>query len=203
MILLFFWLLPSLWLLLLTLNLAFLSQAVLGSGGVGKSALTIRLVTDKFLDDYDPTIEDLYRMQVMVDGESAVLDILDTAGQEEFNSMQDQWMRDGDGFLLVYSITSKPTFAEVKSLYEKILRTKNADKAPVVLVGNKSDLQDQRVVGTHEGEELAKAWGCSFYETSARLKLNNEVCFFQLVRSIRELKKPLKPVVKKRRCTIL
>jgi GTPase KRas protein len=64
---------------------------VLGGGGVGKSALTIRLVTDNFLDgEYDPTIEDSYRKQVMIDEETALLDILDTAGQEEFNSMQDQ-----------------------------------------------------------------------------------------------------------------
>ena len=68
---------------------------VLGGGGVGKSALTIRLVTDNFLDEYDPTIEDSYRKQVMIDDETALLDILDTAGQEEFSSMQDQWMRDG------------------------------------------------------------------------------------------------------------
>jgi GTPase KRas protein len=79
---------------------------VLGGGGVGKSALTIRLVTDNFLDEYDPTIEDSYRKQVMIDDETALLDILDTAGQEEFSSMQDQWMRDGQGFLLVYNIVA-------------------------------------------------------------------------------------------------
>jgi len=73
---------------------------VLGGGGVGKSALTIRLVTDNFLDEYDPTIEDSYRKQVDVDGKSALLDILDTAGQEEFSSMQDLWMREGKGFFI-------------------------------------------------------------------------------------------------------
>eukprot|EP01084_Bolivina_argentea_P056829 103936_1 len=85
---------------------------VLGGGGVGKSALTIRLVTDNFLDEYDPTIEDSYRKQVEIDNRPALLDILDTAGQEEFSSMQDQWMREGKGFLLVYSITSTATFDE-------------------------------------------------------------------------------------------
>jgi GTPase KRas protein len=63
---------------------------VLGSGGVGKSALTIRLVTDNFLEDYDPTIEDSYRKQTTIDNSPALLDILDTAGQEEYTSMQDQ-----------------------------------------------------------------------------------------------------------------
>lgn len=69
---------------------------ILGGGGVGKSALVIRLVTDNFMDEYDPTIEDSYRKQVTIDEEPAILDILDTAGQEEYSSMQDQWMREGE-----------------------------------------------------------------------------------------------------------
>jgi len=164
---------------------------VLGGGGVGKSALTIRLVTDNFLDEYDPTIEDSYRKQVMIDDETALLDILDTAGQEEFSSMQDQWMRDGKGFLLVYNIISRPTFDEVSVLYDKILRTKDAVKVPVVLVGNKCDLKDERQVEYQEGADLAKQWGCPFFETSAKIKLNNEACFFELVREIRREQKKL------------
>lgn len=88
-------------------------------------------MTDNFLDEYDPTIEDSYRKQVMIDDETALLDILDTAGQEEFSSMQDQWMRDGKGFLLVYNIISRPTFDEIHVLYDKILRTKDTDKVPM------------------------------------------------------------------------
>jgi len=166
---------------------------VLGGGGVGKSALTIRLVTDNFLDEYDPTIEDSYRKQVMIDDETALLDILDTAGQEEFSSMQDQWMRDGKGFLLVYNITSRPTFDEVSILYDKILRTKDTDKVPVVLCGNKCDLKDERQVEYQEGADLAKQWNCPFFETSAKIKLNNEACFFELVREIRKQTKQVKP----------
>jgi GTPase KRas protein len=67
----------------------------------------------------------------MIDEETALLDILDTAGQEEFDSMQDQWIRDGKGFLLVYNITSRPTFEEVASLHEKILRSKDSEKVPM------------------------------------------------------------------------
>merc|ERR1711879_576935 len=107
---------------------------VLGGGGVGKSALTIRLVTNNFLDEYDPTIEDSYRKQLIIDERTALLDILDTAGQEEFSSMQDQWMRDGRGFLLVYSITDQNSFDEAMQLYDKILRCKDATDVPVVLV---------------------------------------------------------------------
>lgn len=178
---------------------------VLGGGGVGKSALTIRLVTDNFLDEYDPTIEDSYRKQVMIDDETALLDILDTAGQEEFSSMQDQWMRDGKGFLLVYNIISRPTFDEVALLYEKILRTKDSDKVPIVLVGNKCDLENERQVQYKEGVELAKTWGVPFFETSAKEKINNEACFYELVREIRRMEQesPDKQKGKKKFCTIL
>lgn len=181
---------------------------VLGGGGVGKSALTIRLVTDNFLDEYDPTIEDSYRKQVMIDDETALLDILDTAGQEEFSSMQDQWMRDGQGFLLVYNIVARPTFDEVSILYDKILRTKDSDDVPIVLVGNKCDLKEQRVVEYDEGATLAKQWGCPFFETSAKIKLNNEACFFELVRTIRNQQKQRTGQTgggksRKRGCTIL
>jgi len=178
---------------------------VLGGGGVGKSALTIRLVTDNFLDEYDPTIEDSYRKQVMIDDESALLDILDTAGQEEFSSMQDQWMRDGKGFLLVYNITSRPTFDEVSILYDKILRTKDSDKVPVVLAGNKCDLKNERQVEYQEGADLAKQWNCPFFETSAKIKLNNEACFFELVREIRKQTRNTKVVKPKTglKCIIL
>ena len=105
---------------------------VLGGGGVGKSALTIRLVTNSFLSEYDPTIEDSYRKLVVIDGKWCVLDILDTAGQEEFSSMQDQWMREGQAFLVVYSITSRITFDEAIIMREKILRCKEGEsKSPI------------------------------------------------------------------------
>jgi GTPase KRas protein len=139
------------------------------------------------LEEYDPTIEDSYRKNVKIDNEPALLDILDTAGQEEFSSMQDQWMRDGKGFLLVYNITSRPTFEEIENLHNKILRTKDANQIPCVLVGNKCDLEDQRAVNKDEGAALAKKLGCPFYETSARYRLNNEECFFQLVKEIRKI----------------
>jgi len=140
----------------------------------------------------------------------ALLDILDTAGQDEFSSMQDQWMRDGKGFLLVYNITDKTSFDNVSALRDKILRTKDAQKVPIVLVGNKCDLVNERVVDTEEGKNLASQWGCPFFETSAKEKINNEVCFDALVMEIQKMQptengdKPGKPKKKKSGlCTIL
>lgn len=180
---------------------------VLGGGGVGKSALTIRLITDNFLDEYDPTIEDSYRMQVEIDGATALLDILDTAGQEEFASMQDQWMREGKGFLLVYSIVNRSTFEELDELYRKILRAKDVNKVPLVIAGNKCDLRDTsdpRQVTKEEAAKLAGSFGCSHFETSAKERINNKECFFQVVREIRKAEAGLrKPDKKKSRCEIL
>ncbi len=107
---------------------------VLGGGGVGKSALTIRLVTNNFLEEYDPTIEDSYRKSVVIDETACLLDILDTAGQEEFSSMQDQWMREGQAFLVVYSITSRTTFDEAIIMREKILRCKEEEEPPMYVI---------------------------------------------------------------------
>jgi small GTP-binding protein len=161
---------------------------VLGGGGVGKSALTIRLVTNNFLEEYDPTIEDSYRKSVVIDEKACLLDILDTAGQEEFSSMQDQWMREGQAFLVVYSITSRNTFEEAIIMREKILRCKEEEEPPIVLVGNKCDLEYARQVTNEEGMQLAEEWGenSTFFETSAKEKINHIECFYAAVRLVRE-----------------
>jgi len=158
---------------------------VLGGGGVGKSTLTIRLLTDNFLDEYDPTIEDSYRKQICLEDKKPILlDILDTAGQEEFKSMRDQWIRDGDGFLLVYSIISAHTFEEIQRIREHIMQSKENENAPIVIAGNKCDLVNDRQVSTEEGQTLAEEWKCPFFETSAKKKLNNVDAFYEVVREI-------------------
>lgn len=87
---------------------------VLGSGGVGKSALTVQFVSGNFMEKYDPTIEDFYRKEIEVDQAPCVLEILDTAGTEQFASMRDLYIKNGQGFVVVYSITSHQTFQVCK-----------------------------------------------------------------------------------------
>jgi len=159
---------------------------VVGGGGVGKSCLTIRMVQDHFIDEYDPTIEDSYRKQVVVDNEVALLDVLDTAGQEEYSAMREQYMRTGEGFLLVYAINSRESFDEITTFQQQILRVKDKDSFPMVVVGNKLDLESERVVSRAEGQALANSFGAKFVETSAKDKLNVEEPFFQLVKEIRK-----------------
>lgn len=177
---------------------------VLGSGGVGKSALTLRLISDEFAEEYDPTIEDSYRKQVMIDGQPALLDVLDTAGQEEYASLQDQWIREGDGYLIVYSITSNNSLEEAKGLRDKIIRIRDSENFPVVLAGNKSDLSNEREVPTKTGQEVSDFWNSPFYETSAKTKENCEQAFFAVVKEIRRMTSSKDPQKKKSKfCTVL
>jgi len=172
---------------------------VVGGGGVGKSALTIQLIQNHFIDEYDPTIEDSYRKQVTIDEESCLLDILDTAGQEEYSAMRDQYMRTGQGFLCVYAINSRSSFEEITSFREQIMRVKDEENVPMVVCGNKCDLEKERVVTTNEGSDLAKSFGCPFVETSAKTRVNVEEAFFKLVREIRKSLHKEEVVTKKKK----
>ncbi|KZO96592.1 ras-domain-containing protein [Calocera viscosa TUFC12733] len=166
---------------------------VVGDGGVGKSALTIQFIQSHFVDEYDPTIEDSYRKQVVVDDEVALLDVLDTAGQEEYGAMREQYMRAGEGFLLVYAINSRTSFEELSALHQQILRVKDADTFPVVIIANKCDLEYERQVGAHEGRELARHFEAQFVETSAKQRINVDEAFTALVREIRKFQRPVPP----------
>jgi len=158
---------------------------VLGSGGVGKSALTIQFIQGNFVEKYDPTIEDSYRKHVQVDGKACMLDILDTAGQEEYSAMRDQYMRSGQGFVLVYSITDPSSFEDCMTIHEQLLRSKDSEEVPLVLVGNKCDLEEERSVSKEEGNNMAEKFGdCKFLEASAKECINVEEIFLSLVRLI-------------------
>ncbi|ODV90710.1 hypothetical protein CANCADRAFT_15103, partial [Tortispora caseinolytica NRRL Y-17796] len=155
---------------------------VLGDGGVGKTALTIQLCLNHFVATYDPTIEDSYRKQVTLDDETCILEILDTAGQEEYTSLRDQWIRDGQGFMLVYSITSSNSFSRIPSFFNQIQRVKDSTDFPCILVGNKCDREEDREVSRADAEALAKKMNCPFIETSAKQNVNTEKAFTDVVR---------------------
>ncbi|TRY74516.1 hypothetical protein TCAL_00757, partial [Tigriopus californicus] len=160
-------------------------HSYLPAGGVGKSALTIQLIQNHFVDEYDPTIEDSYRKQVVIDGETCLLDILDTAGQEEYSAMRDQYMRTGEGFLLVFAVNNAKSFEDISTYREQIKRVKDAEEVPMVLVGNKCDLPT-RNVDMGQAKEVAKSYGIPFIETSAKTRMGVDDAFYTLVREIRK-----------------
>lgn len=174
---------------------------------------------------------DSYRKQCVIDDEVALLDVLDTAGQEEYgwvpsglyiffsilrfsSAMREQYMRTGEGFLLVYSITSRNSFEEISTFHQQILRVKDQDSFPVIVVANKCDLEFERQVGMNgwlrafvsyqefslmvyisEGRDLAKHFGCKFIETSAKQRINVDEAFTNLVREIRKYNKVRYPYI--------
>eukprot|EP01126_Amoeba_proteus_P062141 TRINITY_DN840_c0_g1_i10.p1 TRINITY_DN840_c0_g1~~TRINITY_DN840_c0_g1_i10.p1 ORF type:complete len:174 (-),score=14.42 TRINITY_DN840_c0_g1_i10:37-558(-) len=103
---------------------------------------------------------------------------------ERKTAMRDLYMKNGQGFVLAYSIIAQSTFNDIPDLREQILRVKDIDNVPMVLVGNKCDLSDQRVITTEQGEALAGKFSCKFLEASAKTKVNVERIFYDLVRQI-------------------
>ncbi|KAF0460726.1 putative small G-protein Ras2 [Gigaspora margarita] len=171
---------------------------VLGEGGVGKTSLTIQT--------YDPTIEDSYRKQVVIDDRPCMLEIWDTAGQEQYTALRDRWIREGEGFLLVYSISSRPTFERIKQFHDQIIRVKDIDPALVMLVGNKCDRITEREVSREEAMNLARRLRCDFIESSAKASVNVHKAFYDVVRMIRkhrERDRESTKTKKKMKCIIL
>ncbi|RMD40427.1 hypothetical protein DV735_g4686, partial [Chaetothyriales sp. CBS 134920] len=157
------------------------------AGGVGKSCLTAQFVQNVWIESYDPTIEDSYRKQINVDGQQIILEILDTAGTEQFTAMRELYMKQGQGFMLVFSICNMNSFYELADLREQIIRIKNDEDVPLVMVGNKLDMEEDRVVPRMRGFQLAQGWGSKpYYETSARRRINVDEAFMNLCRQIIE-----------------
>ena len=100
--------------------------------------------------------------------------------------MREQYMRGGEGFILVYTVTEKRSFEELRRFKEMIDRVRNYESVPLVIAGNKCDLERKRQVQTREGDAMAKEFGCPFFETSAALRHNVDEVFYEIVRCIRK-----------------
>ncbi|KAF8146134.1 ras protein [Mycena galopus ATCC 62051] len=186
--------------------------AVLGDGGVGKTALAVQFTLNCFLaQTYDPTIEDAYRKQFVVDNRMCFVEVIDTAGQEEYAILRDQWVREGQAFILVYSIASRASFDRLEVFRQSVRRAKRGDPV-LILVGNMADKGYEREVSKEEGVALARQFACQFIETSAKTAQNVEQAFTSLVRALRQTRDlppgsapaPGRPREKERkRCIIL
>lgn len=155
---------------------------VVGSGGVGKSCLTVRFLKDEFTNEYDPTIEENYRKHITVDNITSVVNIIDTAGQQEYTALRDQHLKDGKGFLLVFALNSKSSYDEMLQLKEQIIRLKDTKKVPFVICANKCDIpEDQFEVDKKAVEEYCNQNKIPYLETSAKENINVIESFHKLV----------------------
>ena len=156
--------------------------AILGKTLVGKSALTYRFICDKFPTEHDTTVEDQYRINITIDDKKCDLEILDTAGQDDYQTMLDTWIEFGNCYLLVYSIDDLESFNSLKKKYERICQIKNNENFSVVIVGNKCDLpENERKVQKTEVENYCKSISVEFMETSALNKINVKEAFTAVV----------------------
>jgi len=180
--------------------------SVLGTGGVGKSALTLRFVRDFFVQDWDPTIEDAYRKPVDVDDETCMLDILDTAGQDDFESLRPSWMIDKDGYVFVFSLDQPQSLEELRPFFELHHQLNEGRRVPIVLAANKKDLvtndSERQAKAREEGMKIAAQLGARYIETSALTGENVQETFETFVRQVRTLKRPTKQVNRKK-CSIM
>ena len=185
-------------------------MAILGAGGVGKSCLVVQFVQQHFCEEYDPTIEDTYRRQILLNNEPVLLDILDCAGEEEFSAARDHWISTLELLILAFSITDRSSFEEIESYYlpQHILRNKQGKEQNkdflIELVGTKCDLEHQRVVNPLEGQSLAAKHGWQYFETSAKMRVNVDEMFRAAAESLIRLKRGQGEQVKekKKKCII-
>lgn len=157
---------------------------VMGVGGVGKSAITNRFIVGRWIEKYDPTIEESYETTVDIDGKALHVEILDTAGQDAYTPLRETFMHTGDGFLLVYSITDDQTLEELRNIREQILRVHRNKKVPIVVIGNKCDCESERAIFADEGKALAEEFQASFLEVSAKRQYKIKESFEVLIRKI-------------------
>ncbi|GAA5824940.1 hypothetical protein JCM3770_006713 [Rhodotorula araucariae] len=168
---------------------------IVGDGGVGKSCLTMAILRRPFSEEYDPTVEDAYTLQVSVDGIDYSVELVDTAGQEEYRYALDQTAQSGDGFILAYSIDSEDSFELLPDFLHVLRKAKSPHRNPTpaltpdntpfpfLVVGNKSDKPD-RVVTAQQGLTFARTSGGLFFETSAKSRVNVDVSFLALIRAV-------------------
>jgi small GTP-binding protein len=169
------------------------SIAVLGSGGVGKTCLILRLTKGTFDTDYIPTIQDYFEKRLSYEGNEYNLRVIDTAGQDEMGGITDIGIQDAHACVIVYSVNSQVSFNECEKWRERVRSFHPDGPQRIVLCGNKSDMAD-RPITKKMGEDVANRWGCEFIETSAKENININELFLAALRTLL----PKKTVPKKR-----
>ena len=166
---------------------------LLGCSGVGKTSIALKFTADEFTEEYQPTKTDVYTKQMIVNGNNCHVDILDTAGQQQYAAIQEEYIRSGDGFILVFSITDLDSFEQMLELREDVLRICDGDDddRPYIIVGNKSDLEkpekggpSARVVNDEQVKYLCQEWKTEYIETSAKKGKNIDKVFYHLIKKV-------------------
>ncbi|KAH8096974.1 P-loop containing nucleoside triphosphate hydrolase protein [Cristinia sonorae] len=168
-------------------NVQRFNVVVLGAGGVGKSALTFRFAKNSFNELYNPTTEETYCRDIFLNGERYAMEIVDTAGAEQFTELNEQYVRAAHGFVLVFSLTYQASLREIDDIRKQVSRVKGANAdTPIIVVGTKLDLVHEREVTRDKIRQLVNKWGITFYETSAKQNWHISDVFQDLLAQMRD-----------------
>merc|ERR1711998_564925 len=161
---------------------------LIGDSGVGKSCLLCRYSEDIFNNKFITTIGIDFKIRTIeLDGKKIKLQIWDTAGQERFRTITQAYYRGAMGILLVYDVTDDKSFNNIRTWMRNIDQHAN-EQVVKILLGNKCDMPDKKMVTYEQGENLAKEFGIQFFETSAKQNVKVDDAFTAIARAIKDRK---------------
>ena len=154
---------------------------IVGESGVGKTCILLRFADDSFEENFLSTIGvDFKVKEINVDEKRVKLQIWDSAGQERFKNITMSYYRNCSGIIIVYDVTNHTSFEKVGDWIQEVRRY--VPNVPLMIIGNKCDMEEKRQVSSEEGRELADKHGLIFLETSAKNNMNIENTFTDLSR---------------------
>ncbi|KAH9256997.1 hypothetical protein BASA81_004818 [Batrachochytrium salamandrivorans] len=182
--------------------------AVLGTGGVGKSAVTLRFARDVFVPVWESTIEDAYRVKVSHRGEDFVFDILDTAGQDDFESLRPSWMADKHAYVFVFSLAQPESYRELKAFFDLHQELNVKNRIQICIVGNKQDLVKDLASAElaevrRDAKQQALTFGGTYLETSASSGENVSQVFQQFLVSRAKLLEVHNEMQSQEKCAVM
>ena len=174
--------------------------AFIGGSTVGKTTIAYRCLDRKLNpEEVDTTLEDHYKIYPEINGEKVEVEIIDTAGQDDYQNFFDTWVQYSDGFLLIFAINDSSTFDIVKKRFSKIITMKGND-IPIIIIGNKKDLENERKVLFKDAKNFANEKKVQYYEASALNDENNECKNILLEIEKKIFEKKFKNNVKDEKC---